>query len=214
MMRHKHLQFESHTTVCVLDILGASVLPLRLCLICGFSRFWDIVRLGYIVTAFTFSLEQFEFGYDVLLLLLYFSFSRHWRRKRILGFQLRAKAHSALVFCSMWLRVTFVSCWFTQVFHGGSLHSWLPTGSVLHLCCWYQNALSARLSCWGFGSLPLMGPKRYRSPLNASEGDGRANCAGVTAAYLGFLDPLCGTIPPTSLHVYWVIVYIHISISN
>ena len=50
------------------------------------------------MTAFTFSLEPFEFGYDILLLLFYFSFPRYGMGKRILGFQLRAKAHSALVF--------------------------------------------------------------------------------------------------------------------
>ena len=73
-----------------------------------------------------------------------------------------------------------------------------------------RSRLCNNMQCWGFGSLPFLGQVSLTTVCQW--GDGRANCAGDTAACLGFLDPLCGIIPRTSL--YWVIVYIHTSMSN
>ena len=80
----------------------------------------------------------------------------------------------------------------------------LPTGCVLHICCCYQRACSAMVqvvgTIWSVGllvpSISVAGKASLTSVCQL--GNGRANCAGVTAARLGFLDPLCGIIPPTS----------------
>ena len=85
-------------TVRVLVIFGTSVLPPRLCLTCGFPPTFGFCAIGMYSDWFTIWIWIYN-----LLLSFYFSFSRHRRGKRILGFQLRAKAHSALVFRPTWL---------------------------------------------------------------------------------------------------------------
>ena len=84
--------------------------------------------------------------------------------------------------------VICVNCWFTHVCHGGSLHSWLPTGSVLHLCCWYQRACSAMVkrsrAQYGvlgvqFWFLAISGAGKVSLTTVCQWGDGRANCTGM-----------------------------------
>ena len=50
-----------------------------------------------------------------------------------------------------------------------------------------------------FWLLPFPGPERYRSPLYASGGTDEPIVPVCTAVCFGFLDPLCGIIPPTSV---------------
>ena len=82
----------------------------------------------------------------------------------------------------------------------------LPNSCVFILCCWYQRAWSARSISWAqyevFGFLvPLPFPDRKGIAHHCMPvGDGLANCAGVTAACLGFLDPLCGITPQSSFY--------------
>ena len=86
-------------------------------------------------------------------------------------------------------------------------------GYQLGVCCTFAVGTKGHVRPWlkgrghnmefwvcNFGSLPFPGPERYRSPLYASGGMGAPIVPVCTAAYLGFLDPLCGIIPPSSVY--------------
>ena len=130
---------------------------------------------------------------------------------RILVFQLRAKVVSSLVFRSTWLAswgLLFLSIVYSPIYAMGIPSQLIiPTDCVLHLCCWYQRAWSFRTRSWeqyeviGFWLLVISGTGNVSLTTVYQREIGTVL---VTAACLGFLDPICGIIPPSSL--YWVIV--------
>ena len=191
----------------VLVIFGTSVLPPVFVWLVDFHQLLDIVRLGCIVTGW-----PFEFEYDNLLLSFYFSFSRHRRGKRILGFQLRAKAHSALVFRPTWLAsrgLLFVyvvdSLMYAMgdpftVDHQLGVFCTFAVGTKGHGRPWLRSC-GHNMEFWvcNFGSFHFRGRKGIAHHCMPVGGQTWQLYWYVRRSVFGFLDPLCGIIPPTSV---------------
>ena len=194
-----------------------SVLPPRLCLTCGFQPTFGYCAIGM------YSDWVYHLNLNMIICCCHFISAFLFTEGVSADSGIPTSSQSPLrpgfpSYVTCVTRVVIcVCCWFTHVCHGGSLHSWLPTGSVLHLCCWYQRAWSAMVKVvwaqygvFGCAILPpsISGAGKVSLTTVCQWGNRRANCTGMYGGLFWFSRSALWHNSSNIGYIEWLFIYI------